>query len=451
MSTESMRAAPWGVLVVVAGNLLLDTIEISSIFVALPTLGADLGLTGSEQAAVASAFPLGFMAGIAVAAPVARRLGPRTLLVGALLAFAAASVLSAMADGVETLLLARLIKGVSAGLTTPIGNRVLSEAFATTRSRSRATRLYSAIGGGGFVAGLVITAPLLLLSWQAAIVWTGPVAGVLAVIALRSMRAVGDLGHVAGGPSSHDRGGFIAPPAVAAAAVSVVAALSSLPPVVRLAAVLVMSMMAVALAMAPLRSAVATPELRALALNAVTAGVFNGAFLLYFASIQHPLQASSLGTLGAWAAAPVGLGMAFAVPLTDRLTRRVRLDRLVAAAAGCAGATYLCSAVLGLPPIGWIVAGCCLIGIGFVLGFVPLNLRAVQGTGESVRAAALGSYQLVVQMGAALALPIGMVGAALVDDVTGSWPSGPALGAAGVALALAAVTGLLRRPAGRGR
>jgi len=195
--------------------------------------------------------------------------------------------------------------------------------------------------------------------------------------------------------------------------------------------------------LAPLRGVVPPEAARAFAINAATAALFNGSFLFFFAVAQQRLQLTSLGPLAALATIPVGLGMALAVPLTGALTRWVPLNRLVAASAACAGVAYLACAFAAPPSVASLVAVSALVGVAFVLGFAPLNLRAVAAVPVAVRATALGSYQILVQVGAALALPLGAAGVALLGGRSGAWAVAPVLVAAGVALFVAAGVAVL--------
>lgn len=428
MTATGLRAAPWGVAGVVAGNLLIDTVEVSSLFVLLPAIGADLGLGPGGSALVAAAFPLGFVAGIPAAAPVARRFGARTVLVLALLVFAAATVLSALAGGAAALVVARLAKGLSAGLTTPLGNAVLARAFADPADRERASRLYALVGGGGFVTGLLVTAPLLGASWQLAACWPAPVALGLAAAAARWMPA--------DAPPGTGRSPGTSVLVAVPVAVGVVVALASVGAALRVAGAVLAAGAVVALVQAPLRSALPVTAARAFATNAATAGLFNGSFLLFFATAQQRLHEIGPVPVTALAAAPVGLGMALAVPLTGTLIRHVPTALLVAASTACAAAAYLLGAVLAPWSVLAVTVLSALVGIAFVLGFVPLNLRAVAAVPAHLRTGALGGYQVLVQSGAALAVPLGGAVAALA----GSLP--PALAAAGSALMAASVLAL---------
>lgn len=428
MTATGLRAAPWGVLVVVAGNLLIDTVEVSSLFVLLPAIGADLGLGPGGGALVAAAFPLGFLAGIPAAAPAARRFGARTVLLLALLVFAAASVLSALAGGVAALVVARVAKGLSAGLTTPLGNAVLARAFADPTDRERASRLYALVGGGGFVAGLLVTAPLLGVSWQLAACWPAPVALGLAVAAARWMPA-------------EDRSGAGRAPGtsvlvVVPVAVGVVVALAPVAAGTRVAVAVLAFGAVLPLVQAPLRSALPATALRAFATNAATAGLFNGSFLLFFATAQQRLYETGPVPVAALATAPVGLGMALAVPLTGTLVRNVPAALLVAASTACAGAAYLLGAAFAPWSVPAVAALSALVGIAFVLGFVPLNLRAVAAVPAHLRTGALGGYQVLVQSGAALAVPLGAALAALAESLP------VALAVAGSALLVASALAL---------
>lgn len=88
----------WGLLFVLAGNMLIDALEVSSMVVALPSAGRDLGLPLTGAQWLITGFAAGFGGLSLFGGRLVELLGRRRMYLWALLGFAAAS-LAAWAGG----------------------------------------------------------------------------------------------------------------------------------------------------------------------------------------------------------------------------------------------------------------------------------------------------------------------------------------------------------------
>ena len=131
--------------------------------VALPTLGRDFHIRSTEVDAVV----IGFLVSMGIFIPASGwlgdRLGPRRVLLGAVVIFTVASALCGLATSLTELTAFRVLQGVGGGLMTPVGMAMLWRAFPPAeRVRASAvlvvpTALAPALGpvlGGLFVTDL---------------------------------------------------------------------------------------------------------------------------------------------------------------------------------------------------------------------------------------------------------------------------------------------------------
>uniref|UniRef100_UPI002867EB2B MFS transporter n=1 Tax=Streptomyces shenzhenensis TaxID=943815 RepID=UPI002867EB2B len=175
----------WGLLLVLAGNMLIDALEVSVAVVALPAIGTDLGQPPTVTQWAMTGFAAGFGGLLLFGARVVTLLGRRRVYLAALLAFAAASALSALAHDPWLLLATRVLKGFCAALTAPTGLAIITSTFPEGRPRSRAVSVYTLFGAGGFTAGLVLSGWLTETSWRWAFAFPAPVVLLLFALGLR--------------------------------------------------------------------------------------------------------------------------------------------------------------------------------------------------------------------------------------------------------------------------
>lgn len=176
-----------GTLLVLCGALFLDSLDISMIGVALPSIRADLGMTTSELQWVVSAYVLGCGGFLLLGGRAADLFGRRKVFLVSLGVFVVASGLGGLADEGWLLIFTRFVKGVSAAFTAPAGLSIITTTFAEGPARNKALALYTATGAAGFSLGLVIGGALTQIGWR----WTFflPVAVALATL-LAALRFV---------------------------------------------------------------------------------------------------------------------------------------------------------------------------------------------------------------------------------------------------------------------
>src|SRR5213595_2158907 len=106
-------------LAVLGGVIFLDTLDLSLVQVALPSIGSALDLREAQLQWIVSAFVLGYGGFLLFGGRSADVLGRRRVLVWGLVALIVASILGALASDGTLLIVARFAKGVSAAFTAP--------------------------------------------------------------------------------------------------------------------------------------------------------------------------------------------------------------------------------------------------------------------------------------------------------------------------------------------
>src|SRR4051812_38132801 len=104
-------------LAVVCGVVFLDTLDLSLVQVALPSMGAALHLATGQLQWIVSAFVLGYGGFLLLGGRCADVLGRRRVLLAGLVALAVASALGAVASDATLVIATRFTKGVSAAFT----------------------------------------------------------------------------------------------------------------------------------------------------------------------------------------------------------------------------------------------------------------------------------------------------------------------------------------------
>ncbi|MCP2316335.1 drug resistance transporter, EmrB/QacA subfamily [Nocardia amikacinitolerans] len=135
----------------------LDTTVLN---VALPAIGADLGLDEAGLGWVTNAYLLAFGGFMLLGGRAADLLGPRRVFTGGLIVFTAASALAGFAESAALLIAARALQGVGAAVLIPAQLALLTASFTAEAARNRAFGVWSAMGAAGAAIGTAVGGPL---------------------------------------------------------------------------------------------------------------------------------------------------------------------------------------------------------------------------------------------------------------------------------------------------
>jgi EmrB/QacA subfamily drug resistance transporter len=161
-------------------------LDLTVINVALPDLGADLGLSRGAFTWVVSVYVL-FLGGLLLlGGRLADVFGARSMILTGLVVFILASLASGLAQDENLLIGGRVAQGVGAALLSPAALRALTGIFHGTE-RNKALGVWSSLGGigfavGVFVGGLLTSGP----GWRWVFFINIPI-GVVALVAIRAL------------------------------------------------------------------------------------------------------------------------------------------------------------------------------------------------------------------------------------------------------------------------
>ena len=176
-------ASPGLVLLIVCAGVVLASLDLFIVNVALPQIGADFHLRGSNLADlswVLNAYAIVYAAFLVLFGRLAERYRrERGFLLGVAI-FVAASAACAAATSLPSLVAFRVLQALGAALLTPTSLGLILARFAPER-RSGAVRAWTAVGGLSAAAGPVVGGLLVAASWRWVFLVNVPV-GLLALV-----------------------------------------------------------------------------------------------------------------------------------------------------------------------------------------------------------------------------------------------------------------------------
>jgi MFS family permease len=152
---ESADPRRWKALVAICTAQFMLMLDLTVINVALPDLGADLGLGRVAFTWAVSIYVLFFGGLLLLGGRLADVAGARSMILTGLVVFVLASLASGLAHGEYLLIGGRLCQGVGAALLSPAALRALTGIFHGTE-RNKALGVWSSLGGIGFAVGLLV-------------------------------------------------------------------------------------------------------------------------------------------------------------------------------------------------------------------------------------------------------------------------------------------------------
>jgi MFS family permease len=378
------RTGRWVLLFALSGTMLVDTLEVSLLVIALPTIRSAFDLTHVTVLLVPAAFATGFAVLLTPGRAIVERVGLRRTYLGAVFAFGLALVVGGAAPTVEVLVLAELVKGACAALSAPAGMMILSAASTAEGDARRAAFVYSLAGSAGAAGGMLVSGALTGTSWRLALLVPLPVVLALGIAALAAVPRDG------------------APAADTAPKP---------------------------------RFTITAPLLRACLGAATLNGASLGFVVVVNFQLQDGLRWSSLHA--ALLCAPAFATLVLSAWCAKPMVERWGTARLITVGAAVAAAT--CALYLWRPDPGSWGLGVLLpalgIGIAYLCSFAPLNARAAGETAAN-HPAARSLLQTSVQASTVVFLPL----AGVLLDVGGHRTAlvlVTCLGVAGVAVASA--------------
>lgn len=133
---------------------------------ALPDIAIDTGADAGQMTWIVDGYTLALAALLLPAGAIGDRLGRREVLIAGLLLFGLASLVAIWVDGPTQLILARCFAGAAAALIMPTTLSLITSGMPQGQ-RAVGISIWSAIAGGGAIAGFLVTGLLLeFFSWH---------------------------------------------------------------------------------------------------------------------------------------------------------------------------------------------------------------------------------------------------------------------------------------------
>ncbi|SEQ31171.1 MFS transporter, DHA2 family, multidrug resistance protein [Lentzea albida] len=155
----------WAALVVLVGSMLLLAVDGTVLYLAVPSLTADLAPSSTQVLWIGDVYALALAGLLVTTGTLADRLGRKRVLLAGTAAFGAASALAAFAPNAEMLIAARLLLGVAGATIMPSTLSIIRTMFPDQRERTRAIAIWSAASAGGMALGPLVGGLLLEHFW----------------------------------------------------------------------------------------------------------------------------------------------------------------------------------------------------------------------------------------------------------------------------------------------
>ena len=405
----------WATVAILCGALFLDAMDLSSLNVALPTIGTHLRMSASSLQWVVSGYVLGYGGFLLLGGRAADLLGRRRVFLAALTVFALASALGGVANDGTLVIATRLIKGVAAAFTIPAGLSILTTTFPEGAARHKALGAYAAAAATGFSLGLVIGGLLSELGWRYVFLVPAPITAVLVLAAIRVLDAANEpsLGH-----RHYDLlGALTVTGSMVALVYSVVEAPARGWTDGRTIGGLALSALLL-LAFVVVESRSPQPLVRFGILRSRTLVSANVAAMLYFGSylgfqflatlyVQNVAGWSPIDT--ALAFLPSGVFLPIMGAQAERLIGRFGTARLIGAALAAFAigyALFLREDSHHLAYVTILLPSMLFIGLGWGLGFPAMNVQATAGVPDAEQGLAAGLFNTSLQIGAAILVAV---------------------------------------------
>jgi MFS family permease len=193
-------------LLITCTAIFLDSLDTSTVGVALPSIRRDLAIDESSLQWLISGYAIAYGGFLLLGGRVADMFGRRKVFMLAIAVFIIASIVGGAVSSGPLIIASRMVKGLAAACTAPAAFSIITTTFAEGPRRNKALAIYTATAATGYSIGLVASGLLTQVDWR--LVFLLP--GVAAFIALILTPAAVDRDAPSGGGArSYDAGGAI--------------------------------------------------------------------------------------------------------------------------------------------------------------------------------------------------------------------------------------------------
>ncbi|MFF5986612.1 MFS transporter [Prauserella flavalba] len=165
LATSGLR--PWVVLGSLSLLQFLIAVDVTVVNIALPSIGADFGVTTRELTWVVVGYTVAGAGLLMFGGRLSDVLGRRRVLLTGVTVFGGASLLAGVAPSYPLLVGARMLQGVGEALALPSAMAVIVLTFPEGPRRTRALSVWAAVASTGLVLGFVLSGVITeLLGWR---------------------------------------------------------------------------------------------------------------------------------------------------------------------------------------------------------------------------------------------------------------------------------------------
>ena len=185
------RRLRWALVLISLAQLMV-VLDSTIANIALPYIGADLGIGQANLSWIVTGYALTFGGFLLLGGRLADLMGRRRVFMIGVLVFAAASLIGGVAQNEAMLLGARACQGLGAAMASPAALALITTTFPAGKERNRAFAVYAAMAGVGAAVGLLLggwltglDSPLGIEGWRYTFLIVVPIGLVAAFFAPR--------------------------------------------------------------------------------------------------------------------------------------------------------------------------------------------------------------------------------------------------------------------------
>jgi EmrB/QacA subfamily drug resistance transporter len=161
------RIPSWAVLAIAATAQLMVVLDVSVVFVALPSMRTDLHLSNQGQQWVVNAYTLTFAGFLLLGGRAGDYFGRKRVFIIGLSIFVLSSLAGGLAQDGWQLVTARTVQGLGSAMLAPSTLSLLTTTYTEPRARARALGIWAAMAAVGGAFGAVVGGILTdLISWR---------------------------------------------------------------------------------------------------------------------------------------------------------------------------------------------------------------------------------------------------------------------------------------------
>jgi EmrB/QacA subfamily drug resistance transporter len=149
------RRLGWALVLICIAQLMV-VLDATIANIALPYIGKDLHMTGTNLTWIVTGYSLAFGGLLLLGGRLGDLYGRRRIFMTGLTIFATASLLGGLAQNETLLLGARGVQGLGAALASPAALALITTTFPAGPPRNRAFAVYAAMSGAGAAVGLIL-------------------------------------------------------------------------------------------------------------------------------------------------------------------------------------------------------------------------------------------------------------------------------------------------------